>query len=690
VHSKHPAIGKTLDASSLNLALQVTLQDPEGPLATLMDAARCIAVSQASPCGLDGIQQQQQQGLSCLDESLAAAEGVDPWAVAMQLLYRLITALWEVLMSSSGGGGISSIDRRPDAALPAAAPDAAASSAGLLVSAEAAADAWQAVVTDLLSGCSECDIPLRLLDDFARRQGSWEAELRALAVAAALQQQQQCQTNLKTVPATRFGSVAAGGPPSSLFQRLLLEACRRQQLPPVSFLVVLVQSKQVPLGPSDTAVVLQQAVQQLLSSFAAPAGPDDNEASTGAAVWTGGGFKNDVTGSDDINQSSSLSCTPGLDAWGFGALFSDLDLFDEGNGKNGSSSVLGASTSPFPPAGGPRYISTTSYITMADESEAKIPPSRVAVTTNGRSGTGTGNIEGPPTEAMTAAVMMQVKALVEGTLQRGHAMEALDFVMHIILLVRPLEQQLQQQSGLGNGGSAAAATSSSTTAATRTVRAANLAMHDSQVHQLLALAADSCIGALTNAAVAFPDASSASSSSCSSTGAVGAGMYLSSKEMMPDVLLDLVAALVADCHVHKCCEVAVAVCSALRQQHIVPKAADAESGSSASSEPGPAAGHGAVTADIAGNVLTAAAAAVGEVEGSVSAVKPLASQLLSDASDALFAGLAVEQRLVLLAEVARYLPQRLGLQLVAASAGKLHSVMPQAVAIVRSVSIGCA
>jgi hypothetical protein len=46
----------------------------------------------------------------------------------------------------------------------------------------------------------------------------------------------------------------------------------------------------------------------------------------------------------------------------------------------------------------------------------------------------------------------------------------------------------------------------------------------------------------------------------------------------------------------------------------------------------------------------------------------------------------VQQCLVLLSALAPAVPEKLALQLVAAGAGRLHSVMPQAVSIVRQAA----
>lgn len=89
-------------------------------------------------------------------------------------------------------------------------------------------------------------------------------------------------------------------------------------------------------------------------------------------------------------------------------------------------------------------------------------------------------------------------------------------------------------------------------------------------------------------------------------------------------------------------------------------------------------------------MLVSAAAGVKKSEGVLSAAKPAGGLFLATAADALFGDsrLSVEQCLVLLAAVAAHLPERLGLQIVAAAAGRLHSVMPPAVSVVRQVAAG--
>jgi hypothetical protein len=92
---------------------------------------------------------------------------------------------------------------------------------------------------------------------------------------------------------------------------------------------------------------------------------------------------------------------------------------------------------------------------------------------------------------------------------------------------------------------------------------------------------------------------------------------------------------------------------------------------------------------LVGQVLTSAAEGVRECEGGVlSAARPAGGLLLATAAEGLFGDVrvSVPQCLVLLAAVAAHVPEKLGLQLVAAAAGRLHSVTPQAVSIVRQVA----
>jgi hypothetical protein len=137
-------------------------------------------------------------------------------------------------------------------------------------------------------------------------------------------------------------------------------------------------------------------------------------------------------------------------------------------------------------------------------------------------------------------------------------------------------------------------------------------------------------------------------------------------------------------------ELVTLVCQSLAGQYMqhagvystpMAAAADTSSSSSSSSWVGP----GEV-----GQMLVSAAAGVRKSEGVLSAAKPAGGLFLATAADALFGDsrLSVEQCLVLLAAVAAHLPERLGLQIVAAAAGRLHSVMPQAVSVVRQVAAG--
>jgi hypothetical protein len=593
LHAKHPALPKTLrgDFTAVNLALAASLSSvpADGPLAVLQQAAELISAPNSSSSS-SGV------AAADLDAALVVAEAVDPWAVSMQLTQRVINSLWEALtgstVSTAAGGSSSS------------------GSSVRINTPEGAAAAWQVIVTDLLSGCKP-DVALQLLSGFVNSQDGWEAGLRALAVAAALQRDISSSSSSST----------------ALLQPLLARVCKRNRHPALAFLVLLLQQRQVQLAPGDTAVVLDEALQQLLAYY--------------------GTLTTDLAGAAAEPNSSSSSGTEGslagwlglqsagaggeIDAWGFDALFRDLDVF-------GDASV----------EAGPQHKIRSSLFTAVGKSEVPQQQQQQQV-------------------AMSQVVLGHVESLVKAAVARGHAVAAADFVMQMLALSVTVDAAPAAAVGL------AAESAESARSGAQLV----FVVSKEQQDRLLVLAADCCIAALADGG----RFSKPTSNDEEASGAAAA---------VPAVLPSLLAALAAAGQVSSCIDLAVAVCGSYSRsfrENIVTgrHSASMSRGSTAANTSAAAADDNAVTARVVGEAITAAAAAVVSAEGSVSAAKPQGSALLAGVSGALFAAdVPVEQCLVLLAAVAVWVEERLALQLVVASAAKLHSVMPQAVAVVRS------
>jgi hypothetical protein len=592
LHAKHPALPKTLGGnfSAVNLALAASLSSTsaDGPLAALLQAAELISAPNNSSSGA---------AAADLDAALIAAEAVDPWAASMQLSQRVINSLWEALLA---GRTVST----------AAGSSSSSSSVGINTP-EGAAAAWQAIVTDLLAGAKP-DVALQLLTGFVNSPDGWEAGLRALAVAAALQRQSSSSS-------------------TALLQPLLARVCKRNRHPALAFLVLLLQQQQVQLAPGDTATVLDEALQQLLAYYGtlatdlpvaagystAGAAADPNSSSEGSlAGWLG---------------LQSAGAGGEIDAWGFDALFSDLDVFGDASA-----------------AAGPQYKSSSSLFAAGGKSEAAQQQQQQQV-------------------AMSQVALGHVESLVKAAVAWGHAVAAADFVMQMLALSVVADAAPAAAAGMAAGDDYAGSS-------------AQLVFVVSQEQQdrLLALAADCCIAALAD-----DSRFGTTTSNDEKAGAAAAAVA-------PAVLPSLLAALAAAGQVSSCIGVAVAVCRSYRRNYMANIVtgrhhASMSRGSIAANTTEAATDDHIVTARIVGEAITAAAAAVVAAEGSVSAVKPQGSALLAGVSGALFAAdVPVEQCLVLLAAVAAWVGERLALQLVAASAAKLHSVMPQAVAVVRS------
>jgi hypothetical protein len=208
---------------------------------------------------------------------------------------------------------------------------------------------------------------------------------------------------------------------------------------------------------------------------------------------------------------------------------------------------------------------------------------------------------------------------------------------------------------------------------------------EQQLLQLAVMAVSSSLGKAGEGRgqeTASQTAAAAAAAAAASATAAGCGHMPRALRCLLDVLGD---------RGHLSCvnELVTLVCQSLAGQYMqhagvysTPRAAAADTSSSNSSS---WVGPGAV-----GQVLVSAAAGVRKSEGVLSAARPAGGLFLATAADALFGDsrLSVEQCLVLLAAVAAHLPERLGLQIVAAAAGRLHSVMPQAVSVVRQVAAG--
>jgi hypothetical protein len=237
--------------------------------------------------------------------------------------------------------------------------------------------------------------------------------------------------------------------------------------------------------------------------------------------------------------------------------------------------------------------------------------------------------------ALPESVMKLVDSLVAGARGRQHAAAALAFVMQLLALAHGQQGQPLLQAAAAAPGAADS-------------EGKQLVLRDGQVAQLLALANGCCEEAL--AAPAHADAAAT----------------------LAQAAPELARALAARGCSQQCNKLVAGVCAALAAKHA------AGAGSSATSW---------VTPELAGRVLAAAAEGVRRAEGVVSAAKPGGGSLVAAAARALFArALSVQQCLVLLSALAPAVPEKLALQLVAAGAGRLHSVMPQAVSIVRQAA----
>lgn len=611
LHTKFPRMhslsgGSASGASLTNMALAATFVNPDGPLAAVMRASELLAASSGAAEGRcdggssRGVVDDEGDGLLA---ALTAAEAVHPHAVAMQLAERLLNALWAVLTGNATNSNNS----------------ASTTSAAAVSTPEGASAAWQEIATALLWGVS-AESGLKLLGGFAhRQQGNWEAQLRAVAVAAALQQPQQ---GLGGQDVSRGLVGRDEGARANLLSGVLAQVCAGNNYPPLAFLSLLLNHTVVPLSSSNTAAVLEAALGQVVSTYGTTVGDkggqqgDNTYSSTSSGGGVGGSGSSGGANKKEGLWGGGVGTTGEFDSWGFDAtLLADQGFADALQGFSSSS-------------GGPQYRSTSGF---------------GANSSNGSNGWSRAKLSAVP-----ANVISQVNSLVKGACARGHAAAAVSFLTQLLQLSRSTTSNtalVQQQSAV-------------------------LVLDSTQEQQLLqqvVLAVDKacCSGAGGDA-------------SCTTT---------TTAAQLSDCMCTLLAVLADRGHLTCINQVVAVVCEALAAQH-------AQHNTSISSTTG----VGQVSPALVGLVLTAAAEGVRRSEGGVlSAAKPAGARFLATAAESLFGGggvgvgggvkLSVEQCLVVLSAVCAHLPERLGLQIVAAAAGRLHSVMPQAVSIVRQVAV---
>jgi hypothetical protein len=486
----------------------------------------------------------------------------------MQLAARLLDALWAVLTNNH----------------PASAGSTDTTPAG-------AAAAWQQIAVHLLAGV-EARTAVKLLSGFAhRQQGNWEAQLQALAVAAAL----DCQ---------HTGSSSSN---KQVLGELLGQVCDSNSYPPLSFLSLLLHTTDLPLSSSDTAAVLAAAFVQLTAHY-------------GTQLPAVGGRSGSVLGGVGVGGD--------FDSWGFDALAGAQGLW--AGGDRG----LGEALSGFGSSEGPQYRATSSF--AAGSSSSSVGAAAAA-----RS----------KLSPVPDSVLGLVGSIVRGACARGQgqAVEAVAFLSRV----------LGVSHSVGTDGSLRAGAGVQEGEAGRVLVLSR--DQEQQLLQLVLLAVDSSL-----------DSRDQSVAQAAAAAAVGGGC-----ERAAGVLLELVGVLGHRGHLGSLNAVVSAVCKAYAGQYTsTPGAAARAAGSW-------------VTAEVVGQLLVVAAEGVRKAEGGVlSAAKPGGGLFLATAADALVGDsrLLVEQCLVLLSAVAAAMPDRLALQVVAAAAGRLHSVMPQAVAVVRQVA----
>jgi hypothetical protein len=520
-----------------------------------MDASELLAQSDPSSSSRDVVGRE-------LLATLVAAEAVHPHAVAMQLAERLLNALWAVLTGSVSGTASGT----------AGTAGAAAGAGGTVSTPEGAAALWQEIAVHLLSGAEPA---AKLLSGFAhKQQGNWEAQLRALAVAAAL------QGHTTTTSSSSGGS--SGGGRGGVLSELLVTVCGSNNYPPLSFLSLLLHHADVALGRADTATVLDAAAEQIIANYSTrlPAAVANSSSSS-----RGGG--------DGRDGWNGFAVAGDFDSWGFDAL-----------------------------ADGPQYRATSGFSSSSSSSSSGA---------------------GVKVSPVPASVLILVESLVSGACARGHAAQALLFLAQLL--------------GVANtparfkGGSG--------------VAGAVVVMGQQQEQQLLQMA----VGAV--------DCSLGKGPADAAAAAAGGGCSANAAAAAAGAVLELVGVLGDRGHLSCINAVVAAACRDLAQQYSTASARTTPTSSGSSSW---------ASAEVVGQVLSSAAQGVRKSEGVLSAAKPAGALFLATAADGLFGagnGVPVEGCLVLLSAVAVHMPERLGLQVVAAAAGRLHSVMPQAVGLVR-------
>jgi len=594
LHSKFPRINALLGpggAGLINMALAATLINPDGPLAAVMNASELLAESSGSSGSSGSSAGPARQQLQAV---LAAAEAVHPHAVSMQLAERLLNALWAVLSGSVLSTATSSGSM--------GAVTTTVSSAASVSTPEGAAAAWQQVAVQLLQGV-DTDVAIKLLTGFAhKQQGNWEAQLRAIAVAATLQDQDHSS--------------------KQLLPQLLAQVCAGNKYPPLSFLSLLLHHTAVQLSGDDTAAVLSTALAQLTANYATDL----------AALQECGAGAADSGYGSSRGQWGDVGVTGEFDSWGLDALSGVEELF-AGQGFADSSS-------------GPQYRSTSSFYNSSSTT--------TSASNSDSSGSSSSRSFQPRIKlsSVPASSIGLVEALVKGACARGHGAEAVQFMTEVLAVTHNRNRLQQDIAAAGELPSGPV-----------------LVVEEDQEQQLLQLAvlAVNCCLDSSKEDVVAPSAIGSSQVEGGAPGLTAVKL----QAVLPELLQ-----LLADRGHYVCSnEVVTAVCRALAGQY----------GSRAA---GGSAGSAAVSPQLVGRVLTSAADGVRRSEGVLSAAKPVGAVFLTAAAEGLFSevGLSVPQCLVLLGAVAAYLPERLALQVVAAAAGRLHSVMPQAVSIVRQVA----
>jgi hypothetical protein len=248
------------------------------PVKLLLDAGKML--QQQQEAGNRWSESQQRE----LVKAVAAAEGVDPRAVAMYLSQTMVNVLWELLP----------VNWRVNNGLADVAMGAAATGGGRAVQAvaeAAAVEVWQLVVKDLLV-CSSDEAVAKILGSFPR-QRSWEAELAALRVAVALQL-----------------------PESNMLQLVNAALERHKVVGGCAFLQLVLRDKDIPLTSAVVAAMLQQALDMLLPDLVNSEGGEsdlgfDFDFDFGLGSGSGAGLESNISGSSSSSKGRSGSTKGG-------------------------------------------------------------------------------------------------------------------------------------------------------------------------------------------------------------------------------------------------------------------------------------------------------------------------------------------------------------------------------------------